>query len=534
MRDSETPVPGLTGRLWSALQADDVDAAQALADRLARSKRVDGEGHTLLGVLILKQGDPAVACRHLRQALALQPDNPVAYANLAVARRQLGDDSGAMRPARAALACAPERADLAFNLGNLLKDQGLRDAAAATYRRALTLDPALGVAWLNLAGLYRDAERPRAAETAFRAALVCRVDPVQARVGLADALDRQGRAADAVRHLDAAVRDDPNHAGARWNRGLVLLRTGDLGRGLADFEWRWRLPGQPRRRLRAPVWQGQPVPDQTLLVHAEQGLGDTLMFCRWLPAAARRAGRVVLECQPALATLLHRAFPDVMVVARGTPLPSYDHHVALMSLPRALGVRTPPDGAVPVPYLGTRPITEGASSCGHAVAAAGPARADLRVGLVWQGGRGMTPTSWQRSVPFEALAPLWSVSGVSWVSLQVGEAVADLAAAPVSVTDLGSGFDDFLDTATVLETVDLLITIDTSVAHLAGAMGVPTWILLRARADWRWFLDRDDSPWYPTVTLFRQPAPGLWGPAVQAVARRLVMCLADSARTKRP
>jgi len=480
------------------------------AARLAALAPKDARALALRGVLALRDGSPPERAEALlARAVDGDPKDVAAQANLAVVRRRLGDLSGAEGAYGAALALAPENAKLRFNYANLLKDLKRSDAAEGAYQAALSLDPALGVAWSNLGALYRDTDRPALAVHAFRRALALAEDRAGARVSLAESLDRAGRLPDAIACLTDALRAEPDHAVAHWNRALMMLRQGDLRRGLPEFEWRWRLPQHRPRALGQPGWAGQPMPGASVLIHAEQGLGDTLMYGRWLPAVARRVGHVVLECQASLVRLMRASFPGVTVVARGEPLPPVSAHAPLMSLPLLLGVTDPSAPLATTPYLRAAPLAPDGPLSGP------------RVGLVWNGGPGTTATAPLRSIPFDDLTLLWTVPGVSWVSLQVGEAAADLSRAPVPIADMAPRLHDFADTAAVAAGLDLIITIDTSVAHLAGGLGRPTWILLKADADWRWFLDRADSPWYPSATLFRQPRPRAWGPVVEDVARRL-------------
>lgn len=502
----------LIRRADALLRAADDGAAGPIVARLSTVAPDDPRVLRLRGVMAARDGqDLAEAEALLTKAAKLAPDDVSTLGTLASVRRRRGDLAGAEAAARAALALDGTRGDLWFNLGNLLKHGGRLDEAEETYRRAIAQMPNLGPAYTNLGTLYRDTDRPVAAVTAFTRALQVGVDPADGRVSLAEALDRAGRSRDALACLTEVVRCTPNHVVARWNRSLLLLRGGDLRAGLSDFEWRWRLPDHRPRRWGRPPWDGQPQREATVLIHAEQGLGDTLMYTRWLAAVAARAGHVVLECQPSLTRLMARAFPAMTVVGRGDPLPAFDRHAPLMSVPYLLGVTAPRDHAAPVPYVRGEP-RQGWAEQGMDWP---------RVGLVWQGGPGMTAAASLRSIPFAALAPLWAVRPVAWFSLQVGAAAADVAEAPVPITPLAPRIHDFADTADLMAGLDLVVTIDTAVAHLAGAMGVPTWILLKAAADWRWFLDRADSPWYPSATLIRQDRPGDWAPVISAVAARL-------------
>jgi hypothetical protein len=290
--------------------------------------------------------------------------------------------------------------------------------------------------------------------------------------------------------------------------------VGRFEEGWKEFEWRWKTKQTSGglRDFSAPLWSGEPIGDRVILLHAEQGLGDTLQFCRYVPLIASGA-RVVLEVQAPLVRLLSR-LPGIMeIVARGDNLPSFDLHCPLLSLPRALGTTLETIPAA-TPYL-----------------AADPARAanwrdrltgldGLRVGLVWAGGQRLAQQNIaagrRRSIALDTMAPLGGVSAVSFISLQKGEPAAQTTNPPrgMALHDFTADLHDFEDTAALVTNLDLVISVDTAVAHLAGALGKPVWLLNRFDTDWRWLLNRDDSPWYPTLRQFRQPSPGDWNTVI--------------------
>jgi len=289
-----------------------------------------------------------------------------------------------------------------------------------------------------------------------------------------------------------------------------LLRNQQFEEGWKEFEWRLQTKRMIRRlgRFSAPLWNGEPIGDSIILLHADEGLGDTLQFCRYVPQIAASA-RTVLEVQPPLVRLLSRLLGPIEIIARGDPLPAFDLHCPLMSLPRA--VRTTLD-TIPAtsPYLEADP----ADVAHWRERLAGLAR--LRVGLCWAGGRSrylsQIATDRRRSITLDTLAPLGEISGVQFISLQKGPPAAEAARPPhgMELHDFTEDLHDFADTAALKDSLDLVISVDTSIAHLAGALGKPVWLLNRFDTCFRWLQNRDDSPWYPSLRQFRQPAPGDW------------------------
>jgi glycosyltransferase involved in cell wall biosynthesis len=308
---------------------------------------------------------------------------------------------------------------------------------------------------------------------------------------------------------------------------------GDLAKGFEEYEWRWRTSDMAKSKLDVPQpeWDGSPLDGRIIFLYAEQGLGDTLQFARYAPMVAERGGRVILECQSEIASLLRGLAGVEQVVVRGEQRPPFDVHASLLSLPHLLGttLETVP---AEIPYLTVDPAR--VAAWGEYLDA--EAEAGLRVGLVW-GGNPDHKADRRRSISLDALAPLAQVPGVHFFALQKGPAAvqADTPPEGLKLTNLGPLLGDFVDTAAVLEHLDLVITVDTSVAHLAGALGRPFWGLLAVAPDWRWLLEREDSPWYPTARLFRQESFGDWSAVVERVAKSLAeLAPAKSAPARRP
>ncbi len=472
-----------------------------------------------LAQLLLQRGAAAEALPHLRTALARQPRNGPGWALLGRAAHATGALAEARKALERALELLPPQGALLNDLALVLDELDEPEAAEAAFGRALALEPRNDRAWANLGNLQARRGRFEQARRSFEKALAIAPGNAATLVSLGHLLASEGRLEEALEPLDRAVALQPGYAGARWNRALVLLALGRWKEGWADYEWRFQCPevvGQIGRVESAlPRWRGQPLDGRALRVVAEQGLGDTLQFCRYLPLLVERGARVTFVCPAPLVALL-KGIEGVEVVEQGSePERAFDFQVPLMSLPHHFAT-TP--GSVPaaVPYLHADPARLDAWRARLAGEGA-------KVGLVWRG----NPANWRdasRSLALERLAPLAAVEGVRFFSLQVGEAArAELERSPFAIEDLGPGLTDFGETAAAIGQLDLVVTVDTAVAHLAGALGRPVWLLLDTPSDWRWLREGDTTPWYPTMRLFRQPRPGAWDEAVA----RLASALAD-------
>lgn len=334
-------------------------------------------------------------------------------------------------------------------------------------------------------------------------------------------LQRQGDFAGAEAAYRTALALDPGMVAAHWNLGLLLLRNGRLAEAWPEYEWRWRRPGTPVHYHIHPAWKGEEFSGRTLLLYAEQGLGDAIQFSRYLPLVAGRGGRVVLECPPELVRLFSASFPQISILPKGTPLPPFDLQASLPSLP-AIFATTLETIPATIPYLIV-------PSTAEAEAVLSEAGGCLTVGLVWA----CSPTalSSDRTIGLAPLAPLLGIPGVRFYSLQVGPAARELTEGRHNILDLSPSLRDFADTAAMVSQLDLIISVDTAVVHLAGALARPVWVPLPYPADWRWLRERTDSPWYPTITLFRQTQAGGWSPVVAALAERLASLVKTASST---
>lgn len=453
-----------------------------------------------------ERGERAGAIRHYRRALASKPGDAETHNNLAIALAAEAELDDALTHYRRALELKPDFVAAYSNLGSALEEKGRIDEAIASYRTALNLDPANADAHYNLGRALSANDRWDEAQACYERALA--LDPMHAEAhnnfGLLT--QRLGRWDEALARYERAQTLKPDYADAHWNEALTRLRLGDFAVGWRKYEWRWRRKETPPRSFAAPSWDGGALSGKTILIHAEQGQGDAIHFVRYAPMVRALGASVILECAKPLHRLFSTAAGVDRLVGPGEVLPAFDVHAPLLSLPRLLNAAT--EAVATSPYLSADEV--GAAGWRERLSGL----AGRKIGLVWRGNPAHSDDRF-RSVEAATLAPLVAAPDAVWVSLQVGARPEELAAfAPTPVIDAGARLQDWADTAALISTLDLVITVDTAVAHLAGALAKPVWVLLASNADWRWQLDRSDSPWYPTMRLFRQPSPGNWNAVV--------------------
>lgn len=405
------------------------------------------------------------------------------------------------------------------NVGVCLIELQQWDAAEALYRGLLDAHPGFARGWTNLGLVLTRTHRHADAEAALRQAIALDSRLVHAHANLGHTLAAVGRHDEALTFYGEAARLAPGHARIRTNHAIALLRAGELERGWPDYEWRLQLrePTERDRLAARTRWHaGMPLANQTIFVHAEQGLGDTLQFTRYLPLLAAQGAQVILEVQPPLISLL-AGFPGVQrIIAQGEPLPAFDFYCPLLSLPFEFGTRL---DSIPEP-VAFRARTDKVAAWADRV---GSQHGGPRVGVAWSG-RPTHDHDHLRSIPLRAFRRLFdALPAVPFFSLQKdpGSADAALLATISNLANLGPRLDDFGDTAAAIAHLDLVITVDTSVAHLAGTMGKPVWVLLPMASDWRWLLGCAGSPWYPTAMLYRQRRFGDWEPPLGEIIGRL-------------
>lgn len=466
------------------------------------------------------RGDFANAARLYGELTRRLPRSWIAFNNLGVALKELKRlDEAALAYERAIALDGGAQAH--SNLGVVLAELDRIGPARAAHARALELAPDSAAVLTNLGAfhfLVRDLEL---AEAALRDALAREPDAVDAQVKLGAVLFESGRPAEAAQILRHAIALAPRHAEAHSYLSMALLAQGDLENGFAEYEWRRAHLGFPAMDPTIPEWRGGMLEGRTILLYGEQGLGDVLQFARYASVAAAVGGRVLLQVPGPLVRLLASVPGVAQVIAAGQPLPRFDCHLPLMSLPLVVGTRL---DTIPlnIPYLRPDPVD----------VAAWAERLEgvegLKVGLVWSGNprphdRDANLVDRRRSLPLTAFAPLAGIPGLTFISLQKGEPATEASSPPTGMTllDRTDAITDFAHTAALVAQLDLVISVDTSVAHLAGALGKPVWVLSRFDACWRWLGNRPDSPWYPTARIFGQPRPGDWPSVMAAVAEAL-------------
>jgi Flp pilus assembly protein TadD len=434
-----------------------------------------------LGNTLCAMGEQDQAISVCRQALAINPGLFAAHTNLANALGGRGDLAGAAKHYRQAIAINGDFADAHNNLGTVLHGQGDLDGAEASIRRALELSPHYAEAHNNLGSVLGD----------------------------------KGQWREAQAEIETAIKLRPDYAAAHWNLSLVLLVQGDLQRGWDEYEWRWRVKGLivPHLQFTRPRWEGEALNGRRVLLHTEQGLGDAINFVRYAPMVAGRGGETIVYCPPGLVRLLRGVEGVGRVVGWNETLPEFDLHCPLLSLPREFKttLKNVPNR---VPYVSAD------AELSRRWQERMPKDGRIKVGLTWTG----LSNPPGRSIAASLLAPLADLPNVWWCSLQKwGDRMAaeEQERPPLAMVDWTAELNDFADTAALIDNLDLVISIDTSVAHLAGAMGKKTWVFLKTFPDGRWLLERSDSPWYPTIRLFRQREAGDWERPIAEVMEAL-------------
>ncbi|MGZ2744073.1 tetratricopeptide repeat protein [Burkholderia stagnalis] len=500
------------GNAYAALQRHE-DAIDAFG-RALRLTPDDASIHNNLGNALnaLGRHDDALAAFH--RALELKPGHAGAHNNLAMALSAMDRADDAIAHFRAAIAAQPRFVAAHFNLGNTLDAIGRHAEAAAAFESALALHPPFPLALFGLANALSAQGRHRDALPYYERAVGLDPSFGLAWLNLGNAHHALRAHEMALRAFDQALRVAPDLTLAHLHRAVTLLTLGDFTRGLPAYEARHATPGAtPLGAL--PRWQGEPIAPRTLLIRAEQGFGDTLQFVRFVPLARARCARVVLEVQPELVALLEPAAARwrVTLVAQGAAkAPAADVACTLLSLPFALGLQ-------PDDILSGKRYLDAPDNARRRFRGSLGGQQKRKFAIVWSGRRLAQDN---RAIPLAALEPLFALPDIDWIVLQPeidDDERASLDAHP-RVHPFGGRLTDFADTAALIERLDGVVSIDTGVAHLAGALGKPLWLMLPFAADWRWF-SGPDCPWYPQARLVRQPAPGQWREVVEEVAAAL-------------
>jgi tetratricopeptide (TPR) repeat protein len=489
--------------------------AAPLLERLIARHPDFPDAHNNLGVALQRLKRPADAARQFERAVELEPNRAQAHYNLGRAREGLGRSAEARACYERAISLRPDYAEAHNSVGVLLAQQEPEPALAA-FRRAIAARPGYGDPYNNMGIALQALGRYEEAVASYRQALALKPDNADAYNNLGLALRSLNRHEEALDCFGLAQAIKPDHVDAQLGEGLVRLALGDYAAGWKKYVWRHLTANFSggKKRPPQPLWLGNwDISGKTILVHGEQGLGDTIMFARYVPLVAQRGAKVILAVQRPLAAVMATLPGAALVRGQGEPLPPFDGFCPLPTLPLAFRTRVetiPAD----IPYL---------AAPADRLAKWQPVFQTFprpRIGLMWAGA--LSPI-FRRSIPLGLLLPILQMREFCFVALQkdVPKEDAPLLDSSRMATFLGERQSDLADAAAMISQLDLVITIDTSIAHLAGAMGKPTWVLLPFSTDWRWMRDRSDNPWYPTTRLFRQPTPGDWQSVVTQVTAAL-------------
>lgn len=463
-----------------------------------------------------RNGDFAAAL-HLLQTGLTQADDPELRNELGVVYFQMGDLANARQNFALATELHPGYARAWTNLGACYNDEGDNPNAIRCYRKAIALNPRMVDAWSNMGKAWNDSEEFEQAVYCYRQAMQLKPSS-ETRQGLAKAYRKGGRYSRAERLFHEALGDEPNNANCHFGLALTLFYLERYGEAIQEFEWRMRTREMLQHQQDLyPIFQknafkGEDLSTKTLLLHTEQGFGDCIQFARFIDLVRPKVKRLVMWCRPGLGRLFDHNFTLDGVSENVFNLPTFDVHLPLLSVPYFFDAELKTLDHFTT-YLHANPDSQVSRCQGSG----------LQVGLVWGASdSGFDHTN--KKVPLSLLGPLLDLPGIVWHSLQVGSDRCDLVDNPAKncITDHGEGLGDFLDTANVIQHLDLIITCDTAVAHLAGSMGKPVWVMLKKEPDWRWGTDGETTPWYPSATIFRQQSHGCW----DSVIRRLTAHLA--------
>jgi tetratricopeptide (TPR) repeat protein len=531
-------------------QEGDLESAGNVCKKILRKQPKNSDALQLLGILCYRIHDYDAAISYLKKALSINPSNAATHYNIGRAYEAKEQIDEAIHSYKSALRMKAYFVDAHINLGNLLQKQGQLDDAIFNYQRAIELNPNHSGVYYNLGVMFQEKNRLGEAISAFQSAIrlhpqyadayhdlgyvfhmnrqldeaiECYLKAIQINNDMFDAHNNLGRIYQELGQVDEAISSyrksldiNPGFADAHCNLAMALLLIGDFAQGWKEYEWRWKLKDRSRYDFPQQVWYGSDISGKTVFLYAEQGFGDTIQFIRFAPLVAEQGARIIIECQKELKSLIRQVRGVHSVITREEPLPEFDVHYPLLSLPLFFNT-TPANIPAKIPYIVPDTImvqnwTERVKNDS----------ARLKVGIVWSGNPKYKADQF-RSISLDNFLQLMRIEGISFFSLQKGEAASQAKELPeeIKLIDYTEEIHDFSDTAALIENLDLVISVDTAVAHLAGALGKPVWTLLPDSPDWRWMLNREDSLWYPTMRLFRQSSMGEWGGVIKSVEKEL-------------
>ena len=494
-------------------QAGQLQAASSLYQQILNSDPNHAEALHLLGVIAIQTSRPQDAIELIERAVSIRSDQAAWFGNLATAQSAVGDLDAAVATYQTALELDSGYVEGHYNLGHVHGQMGNHAAAEACYREAIALNPAHVGSLNNLGTCLRQQGRSEESIEFLEQLTAGAAGFVEGHYNLANSLRDAERLEQSIGAYRRALEIEPDSPKVLAGLGISLLLSGEFESGWEAYESRLNVEAGAIPHGCAPLWGGDSLAGKTIMLFAEQGFGDTLQFVRYAQAIKEMGATVFLECQPPLKTILASCEYLDGIFKRGEPLPAFDVAAPLLSLPRLLGTRL--NNIPAADYLSASPeLIDAWTQRLHHIDG-------LKVGIAWQGAPGHLSDA-RRSFPLSSLGPVANREDVTLIALQKGHGVEQIGAVDFAVHQLGDDVDEtngaFMDTAAVMKCLDLVITSDTSIAHLAGALCVPVWIALSKGPDWRWLLDRSDSPWYPTAKLFRQSTAGEWSDVFERIA----------------
>lgn len=501
------------------LKRKQLHAAIACFDSAIAIDPKNGDAHFNRGVALHELLRPKSAIESYNKAIAAKPEDAEAHFNRGLALQELGQLDAAILSYDKAIAIRPDYNKAYCNRGVALKGLKQLDAAIASYNKAIALKPDSAEAYCNRGVALKERRRLDTAITSFNKAIAINPSYAEAYFNRGIVLQELGFLESAVADYDHAIHFKPDYADAQWNKSTALLLSGNYEKGWKLYEWRWKKTNfpSPKRDFSKPVWLGDiPLRDKTILLHSEQGLGDTIQFCRYADLLSKQGARVILEAPSILASLLETLEGVSRVVTKGSPLPSFDYHTPLMSLPLAFGTNL---DSIPSPQRYLKSNVEKSAYWSRRLGE----KTKPRIGLVWSSASPFTGDS-SRSIALSQFMKILPKENCEFICLQkeINDIDKELLESLTNINFFGNELNDFSDTAALIDCVDLVVSTCTSVPHLSCALGKPTWIMLSYAPDWRWLLEKTDSPWYHSARLYRQKSPGDWQSVIESVKNDLL------------
>ena len=523
MIDQEQHIQELLNQGLQCHQAGDLQTAKEKYLQILEIQNDHIHALNNLGAALQEQGKCEEAIAQYSKILLSNPGYSYGYYNLGNAYKSNNQIKEAIAAYERAIALNPSYAEAYNNLGLCLQDLRRLEEAVAAYHKAKNLRHDYAEVYNNLGNALQQKGELNEAIVYLGKALSLKKDYAEAHNNIGVVLQKQGKVKESIAEYKKAINIRPDFPDAHCNLGHALLLQGDLKNGFSEYEWRWRVKGinyEKPRTFKQPLWDGSDLRGKTILLHAEQGYGDTIHFIRYASLIAKKGVRIVVECQHLLERLLKNLPYIDQVIPRGAALPKCDIHAPILSLPYICGTTL---DKIPnnVPYINAP------SFCNIRIKTL--SANVMKVGMIWAGSR-THDNDRNRSCDVEYFKSLMNIPGIAWFSLQKDsreEEIKKLSDYYTCWKDMNAFINDFADTASVINQLDLIVTVDTAVAHLAGAMGKPVWVLLPFAPDWRWMRERADSPWYPTARIFRQTSPGIWDNIIERIASEL-RCLVES------